>query len=114
MRSVHVAIAGLSPLCEEILRAAIVHRPEIEIITPWTRLASLDANVGPETCEMLICEIEGKSLPKALRALLAAAPHLRIVALSDDARSATVFAMSEQRMVLSDCSADELWSAVAG
>jgi hypothetical protein len=114
MHNVRVAIAGLSPLCEQILRAALVRRPEIQVITPWTRLASLDANIGPETSEMLICELEGRSLPKALRALLAAAPRLRIVALSDDARSATVFAVTEQQMVLSDCSAEELWSAVAG
>jgi hypothetical protein len=45
--------------------------------------------------------------------LLIAAEPLKIVGLSPDARSATLFTISEQRTVLLDYSAGELWSSMA-
>ena len=45
--------------------------------------------------------------------LLVAAEPLRIVGLSADARTATLFTIREQRTVLFDYSAAELWGSVA-
>lgn len=108
MRNVRVAFAGLSPLCEEIFRAALTRRPDIELVSPWTRLASLGAGSTPGSCEMLVVELEERALPTSLRALLAAAPPLRIIGLSADARAATIFSLNEERTVLFECSAEQL------
>jgi len=49
---------------------------------------------------------------RALRALLAATPQLRNIALSPNARSATIFELIEQRTVFFDCSAEQVCSAL--
>jgi len=112
MPSARIAFAGLSPLCEQILRVGLARRPDIELVTPWTRLSSLgppDAAGPPET---LLIELQRPDLPPALRALLSAASRLRIAALSPDARSITVFQLLEQRTVLLHCSAEDLCSVL--
>lgn len=112
LTSARIAFAGLSPLCEEILCAALARRPDIERVAPWTQLPALSAGAPDAAREMLVVELERPLLPGALRTLLAAAPQLRIIALSSDARSATIFGLVEQRTVLFDCSAEQLCSAL--
>lgn len=113
MYTARVAFAGLSPLCEEILLAGLRERPDIEMVTPWTRLPSLDGGAPGEPPEFLFVELGDPELPPALRVLLVAAEPLRIVGLSADARTATLFTIREQRTVLFDYSAAELWGSVA-
>lgn len=113
MPAARVAFAGLSPLTEAILRAALNQRPELELVSPWTRLTSLSGAGTPGSAELLFVELECATLPSALRALLAAASPLRIVGLSPDARSATVFGLVEQRTVLLDFSPEQLCEAVS-
>lgn len=110
MPTARVAFAGLSPLSEDILRAALARRPDIELVTPWTRLSSLARS--QELPEMLLLELDGSTLPAALRAMLSAAPQLRIIALSPDARSATLFFVAEQRTVIFGYSAESLCSVL--
>jgi hypothetical protein len=113
MHTARVAFAGLSSLCEEILLAGLRERPDIEMVTPWTRLPSLDNGAPEEPPEFLFVELDDPELPPALRLLLVAAEPLRIVGLSPDARTATLFTIREQRTVLFDYSAAELWGSVA-
>jgi hypothetical protein len=115
MYTARVAFAGLSSLCEEILLAGLRERPDIEMVTPWTRLPSLDGGAPEEPPEFLFVELDDPEpeLPPALRVLLVAAEPLRIVGLSPDARTATLFTIGEQRTVLFDYSATELWGSVA-
>ncbi len=113
MQTARVAFAGLSPLCEDILQAALRHRPDIEFVHPWTQLPALAGKTQSDLRELLFVELLGNELPASLRMLLIAAEPLKIVGLSPDARSATLFTISEQRTVLLDYSAGELWSSMA-
>jgi hypothetical protein len=113
MHTARIAMAGLSPLCQEILLAGMRERPDIELVAPWTSLPSLAGGAPPEAPEFLFVELRGTELPPALRVLLVAAEPLRVVGLSPDARRATVFTIKEQHTVLFDYSAAELWSSVA-
>lgn len=106
-----IAFAGLSPLCERIVRDAIERRPGIELVKPWTELPSLSCRNG-ETPEMLVVELKESALPPALRVLLSTAPELRIIALSPDAHRATLFRVHEQRTVLFDGLAEDLCSLI--
>jgi len=110
--SARIAFAGLSPLCEDILKAALRERSDVELIAPWTKLPSLSGAgvLGP--AELLFVELDGRDLPPALRLLVVAAEPLRIVGLSSDARSATVFSLRERRTVMFDYSAARLWEVV--
>jgi hypothetical protein len=108
-----VAFAGLSPLCEDILQAALHGRQDIEIVAPWTKLPALAGHCEPDKRELLFIELLGSDLPASLRVLLLAAQPLAIVGLSPDARSATLFTICEQRTVLLNCSAGKLWQSVA-
>lgn len=108
-----IAFGGLAPLCEDILTAALRERPDIDLVAPWTSLPSLNGGARPEPPEFLFVELPGAELPPALRILLVAAEPLRVVGLSADARRATLFTIHEERTVLLDYSASELWSAVA-
>jgi hypothetical protein len=110
--SARIAFAGLSPLCEEILRAALLRRPDIELVAPWTRLCALASDDSEVARELLVVELDQPVLPPALRAMLAAAQRLRVIALTPDARSATIFGLVESRTVLFDCSAERLWTAL--
>lgn len=110
MPTARVAFAGLSALSEDILRAALERRPDIELVTPWTRLASLACS--QDLPEMLLLELDEPALPAALRAMLAAAPQLRIIALAPDRRQATIFFVAEQRTVIFGWSAEDLCSAL--
>lgn len=112
METALIAFAGLSPLCEEILQAGLRERPDIELVAPWTQLPALGSNADPERRELLFVELVGTELPPAMRVLLVAAAPLKIVGISPDARSATVFTMHEQRTVLFDYSAAQLWGSV--
>ncbi len=113
MPTARVAFAGLSPLCEDILQAALRGRQDIEVVAPWTQLPTLAGRCGTDARELLFIELAGADLPASLRVLLVAAKPLTIVGLSPDARSATLFSLREQRTVLLNCSAGELWQSVA-
>jgi hypothetical protein len=113
MPTARIAFGGLSPLCEDILSAALRERPDLDLVTPWTRLPSLKGGAPPDPPEFLFVELPSAELPPALRVLLVAAEPLRVVGLSADARRATLFTIREQRTVLLDYSASQLWSAVA-
>lgn len=112
MPTARIAFAGLSPLCEDILRAALRERSDIELVEPWTQLPSLASETSPGMAELLFVELDGTDLPPALRVLVVAADPLKIVGLSPDARSATLFSIREQRTVLVDYSAGSLWRTV--
>jgi hypothetical protein len=110
-----IAFAGLSPLCEEILRAGLKQRPDIELVTPWTRLPLLGGEDPLGLSEILFVELDGEELPGALRMLLVAAEPLKIVAMSPDARRATEFTLREQRTILLGVTPARLWRrATAG
>jgi hypothetical protein len=105
-----VAFAGLSPICEAILRAALERRPDLELVSPWTGLPSLRGHNGADLAEILVIELEQPELPRALRLLLSTASRLRILGLSPDGRSATVFRVVSQKKSVVDCSAADLCS----
>jgi len=104
-----VAFAGLSPMCEEILRSGLMQRPDIELISPWTNLPLLGGDGGLGLAELLFVELEAEVLPPALRVLLASAEPLRIVGMSPDASRATVFSLHEQRTILTGATASRIW-----
>lgn len=110
----HVAFAGLSPLREGIVRAALGRAGRFEVIEPWTSLAALRAppRAGAEL-DILFIELADPRLPDAVRAMLSAASRLRIVALAVDATWAKVFEMREHQTVLLECVADDLCTALA-
>jgi hypothetical protein len=108
-----IGFAGLSPLCEDILRAALRERDDILLVEPWTQLPCLAGEAFPATPELLFVELQGADLPSALRVLTVAAEPLKIVGLSADARAATLFSIREQRTMLFDYSAGTLWEAVS-
>jgi hypothetical protein len=96
-------------MCEEILRAGLVYRPDIEFIFPWTRLPLLggDGALGP--AELLFVELDADQLPPALRVLLVAAEPLKIVGMTPDASRATLFTLREQRTIIVGATAPQLW-----
>jgi len=109
MITTRVAFAGLSPMCEEILRAGLTQRRDIDLICPWTRLPVLggDGVLGP--VEILFVELEADELPPALRVLMVAAEPLKIVGITPDASRATLFTLQEQRTILIGATASRLW-----
>jgi len=113
VKSTRVAFAGLSPMCEEILRHGLLQRPDIELVTPWTRLPLLGGDGVLGLPELLFVELEGEELPSALRVLMVAAEPLKIVAISPDATRATVFTLREQRTILFGVTSARLWRSDA-
>jgi hypothetical protein len=89
MSMMRVAFAGLSPLREDIVRDALARAGNFQVVEPWT------------------------SLHGAVRAMLAAASGLRIVALSVDASWARVFELREHQTVIMKCVADDLCAAIS-
>jgi hypothetical protein len=107
-----VAFAGLSRLCEDVLRAGLLQRPDIELVVPWTRLPLLggDGTLGP--AEILFVELEGEELPSALRMLLVAAEPLKIVGMSPNASRAMLYTLHEQRTLMSSATAGRVLNRV--
>ena len=95
-----VAFAGLSKICEEILRDGLAQRPDIELISPWTQLPLLGGDGTLGLAELLFVELETDELPPALRVLMIAAEPLKIVGITKDASRATLFTLHEQRTVM--------------
>ena len=113
MPNTHVAFAGLSPLRERIVRESLVRSGNFEVVEPWTSLRALRRPPGgEEPLEILFIELSDERLPGALRAMLAAASRLRIVALSLDAKRGTVFEVREHQTVMRECVADDLCAAI--
>lgn len=104
-----IAFAGLSRLCEDVLRAGLEDRPDLELIEPWTQLLALSDPASRRDTNVLFIELIVDELPHALRMLLAAAPALRIVGLAPDASQATVFTLHERRTIAFGPTADRLW-----
>jgi hypothetical protein len=104
-----VAFAGLTPLCEEILRAGLAQRPDIELVCPWTRLPLLGGDGILGAAELLFVELDAEDLPSTLRVLLVAAEPLKIVGLSPNASRATVFSMHQRRTILLGATPQRLW-----
>jgi hypothetical protein len=114
LRTVRVAFAGLSPLCEGIFRAALARRPEVSFVSPWAKLPSLDSEMPADAREVLVIELEGRQLPRSLHVLLGCAPSLCILGLSADARTASIFSLREMRTQCFDCSAEQLCQVLDG
>ena len=109
-----VALAGLSPLCEEVLRAGLLERPDIALISPWTELPLLAGLPSDGVLELLFIELMDEQLPSALRVLLAAANPLRIVAMAADATRATLFTVHERRTIVIGPTTEALWRVGTG
>jgi hypothetical protein len=114
LRTVRVAFAGLSPLCEGIFRAALARRPEVSFVSPWSRLPSLGSDAPAGAREVLVIEMEGRELPRALHVLLGSAPNLCILGLSANARTASIFTLREMQTQCFDCSAEQLCHVLDG
>jgi hypothetical protein len=113
MSMTQVAFAGLSPLRESIVRESLVRSGNFEVVEPWTSLKALRPQPGgDEPVEILFIELSGDRLPGALRAMLAAASRLSIIALSLDAKHGTVFELREHQTVMHECVADDLCAAI--
>jgi DNA-binding NarL/FixJ family response regulator len=108
-----VAFAGLSALRERIVTEALGRSEDIQVIAPWTSLGALRASEGVDaSTDILFIELAEGRLPEALRAMLAAASRLRIIALSMDARRATVYELREHQTIMLQCVADDLCAAI--
>jgi hypothetical protein len=113
MPTTRVAFAGLSPLSERIVRQALARDARFLVVEPWTELPSLDAAATAlGDADILFVELAETRLPAALRALQAAAPRLRIVALAVDASWARVFELREHQVVMRQCVAEDLRAAI--
>ena len=117
MATMRVAFAGLSPLRERIVTEALARAGDFEVVEPWTSLDALrragSRDEWPQ--EVLFIELAGARLPGALRAMLAAATRLKIIALSMDATHATVYELREHRSEMLRFVADDVCAAlVAG
>lgn len=108
-----VAFAGLSPLRESIVTDALGRSGEFQVVAPWTSLDALCRQGSGDDCtDILFIELADARLPSALRAMLAAASRLRIIALSPDATRATLFELREHQTVMQQCVADDLCAAI--
>ena len=108
-----VAFAGLSKMCEEILRDGLAQRRDIELIAPWTRLPLLGGDGTLGLAELLFVELDTDELPPALRVLMVAAEPLKIVGMSKDASRATLFTLHEQRTIMVGATAPRVWRRVS-
>jgi hypothetical protein len=114
MSMMRVAFAGLSPLREDIVRDALARAGNFQVVEPWTSLHALGRQGGAdEEVDILFIELAEAGLPGAVRAMLAAASGLRIVALSVDASWARVFELREHQTVIMKCVADDLCAAIS-
>lgn len=107
-----VAFAGLSPLRESIVTDALGRSGDFQVVAPWTSLEALWRQGGEDCTDILFIELADARLPSALRAMLAAASRLRIIALSPDATRATLFELREHQTVMQQCVADDLCAAI--
>jgi hypothetical protein len=107
-----VAFAGLSRLCEDVLRAGLTLRPDIELVAPWTRLPLLGGEGVLGLAEILFVELDGDELPSALRVLLVAAEPLKLVGMSPDASRAILFTLHEQRTLMLGATAGRVLNRV--
>ena len=115
MPTIRVAFAGLSPLRERIVTEALGRAGDYEIVEPWTSLGALRRRDAREDAQdVLFIELADARLPGALRAMLAAASRLKIIALSVDATRATVFELSEHQTVMTGFVADDVCAALEG
>jgi hypothetical protein len=114
MIGTRVALAGLSPLCEEVLLAGLKERPDIALVSPWTELPLLAGVPSDGTAELLFVEVVDDQLPSVLRVLLAAAEPLRIVGMASDATRATLFTVHERRTILIGPTTERLWRLGSG
>lgn len=114
MPMTRVAFAGLPPLRERIVTEALGRSQDVQVVAPWTSLGALRAPAGADaTNDILFIELAESRLPEALRAMLAAASRLRIIALSLDARRATVYEVREHQTIMLQCVGDDLCAAIA-
>jgi len=113
MPMTRVAFAGLPPLREGIVRDALGRAGNFQVVEPWTSLGALRRQNGGEgEIDILFIELADTWLPTAVRAMLAAASELRIVALSVDATWAAIFELREHQTMMTSCVADDLCAAI--
>jgi hypothetical protein len=112
MAITRVAFAGLSPLCERIVRDALARDGRFQVIEPWTSLPALDLGAAHDAGDILFLELSHGHLPAAVRAMQAAA-RLRIVALSLDASHARLFELREHEVAMPRCMAREICDAIS-
>ena len=114
MPTLRVSFAGLSPISERIVRLALARNGRFQVLEPWTALPALDASAAEAGGDILFVELAQPRLPSAVRAMLAGAPRLRIVAIAVDATWVRIFELREHQMVMTRCVADDLCEAITG
>ena len=114
MPTLRVSFAGLSPISERIVRQALARDGRFQVVEPWTALPTLGAAALEAGGDILFIELVQPALPSAMRAMLAAATRLRIVAIAVDATWVRIFELREHQMVMTRCVADDLCEAITG
>ncbi len=113
MRTCRIALAGVSPLADAILRRAVADTPWLRLVQPWTSLPALGPGPPALQRDVLVVEVAHEPLPRALELLVRGAPALRLLVFSEEARLATLVAREGARIVLHHPSAQDICRLLA-
>ena len=109
-----VLIAAMPPILRQIVKDVIRADGRYEIVECADPRADLDEEVSRRNVDAVILRLTAPGSLMAWSALLRAHPHLKLLVLSRDGRTAFVHRVNADRTMLPDVSPQELVHALRG
>jgi hypothetical protein len=110
--SIRIVLAGLPRMLAEILTAALDDEPDVELVGKPPDLEALKAMVARHEVDVVILGLSDDALSPAQFQLFDADARVRILALEQQGRSASLYELRPYRTMLGEGSPQELMQTV--
>jgi hypothetical protein len=110
---IRVIVAGLPALMGELVRVLAAERPAMEIVAELEAGADVSSAAGRLGADVVLMP-SGSVDRRSGEAILLANPRLRLLLMSEDARTAQLHRLLPHRMMIDDVSPSELFDAMLG
>jgi DNA-binding NarL/FixJ family response regulator len=109
---IRVVLADLPRLLRDILRESLVCEPDVALVGEAPILVQLMPLVKQEGVDVVVLGLSGPDLPASYYTLFEADARVRILAIADQGRNASLYELRPHRKVLGQGSPRELMQMI--
>ena len=112
MEPIRIAFADLPRMLRDILHASLSIEPDVVVVGETSTLADLERLVNQRGVDVVMLGITDVDLPASHSTLFDVDPRVRILAIADHGRDASLYELRPHRMVLGQGSPSELMQVI--
>jgi DNA-binding NarL/FixJ family response regulator len=112
VRRTRILLVALPPMLSDIVADTIGSQTDMEVVGELPTAAELQAGVSEAVADIVIIGLDDLDLPSECLGLFDAYPSIRVLGVSIDGRSASLYELRPHRLPLGEVSPDGLVQAI--